>query len=192
MKRGSPLASCSSACSLGERRVVEQRAAAAEADLRQPRAGAHQDRKRARADLQKERAGVALRHLVEGARLVGDDAREDVEPAGRAFRIGARRDVGGQSKALQQRHDVDAAGLQHRAVGESETRAARAASVSRSTEKSGPGRKLARTRVALAPSRRSRLAGWTCSSAGGSAMLIAPSRSGCSDRGVGKDARRRR
>ena len=131
---------------------------------------------------------IALRHLVEGARLVGDDAGEDVEPAGRAFRIGARRDVGGQVEAFDQRHDVDAARLQHRAVGESEIRAARAAAASRLTEKSGPGRKLARTRVALAPSRRSRLAGCTWLSAGGSAMPDRAIGDQPPDRAVGQDA----
>ena len=55
---------------------------------------------------------------VEAARLVGDHAGEDVEPAGRAFRIGGGGDVVGQRQAFDQRHDVDAAGLQHRAVGQ--------------------------------------------------------------------------
>ena len=52
------------------------------------------------------------------ARAVGDDAGEDVEPAGRAFRIGGGDDLRRQRQAFQQRHDVDAVGLQHRAVGE--------------------------------------------------------------------------
>ena len=56
--------------------------------------------------------------MVEAARLVGDHAGEDVEPPGRAFRIGGRRDVGGEREAFDQRHDVDAAGLEHGAAGE--------------------------------------------------------------------------
>ena len=55
---------------------------------------------------------------------VGDHAGEHVEPAGRAFRIGGGRDVGRQRQAFEQRHDVDAAGLQHRAVGRARSRAA--------------------------------------------------------------------
>ena len=93
---------------LGERLGIEQRVAAAEADLRQPRALAHQDRERARADLGIERPVIARGDAVEAARLVGDHAGEHVEPAGRAFRVGGRRDVGGQRQALDQRHDVDA------------------------------------------------------------------------------------
>ena len=90
----------------------------AEADLRQPRALAHQHRKRARADLGIERTVVAAPDAVEAAGLVGDHAGEDVEPAGRALGIGGGRDVVGQREAFDQRHDVDAAGLEHRAVAE--------------------------------------------------------------------------
>ena len=103
---------------LAERLRVEQRVAVAEADLRQPRALAHQDRKGLRADLGIERAVIAGLDAVEAARLVGDHAGEDVEPAGRALRVGGGRDVGRQRQALDQRHDVDAAGLQHGAVGQ--------------------------------------------------------------------------
>src|SRR6201989_993563 len=85
---------------------VKQRIAAAEADLREAGALAHQHRKRARADLGVERAAIARRDMVEAARLVGDHAGEDVEPPGRAFRIGGRRDVGGKREAFDQRHDV--------------------------------------------------------------------------------------
>ena len=60
----------SRACSA--RFAVEQRLAAAEADLRQTRPLAHQNWKRARADLG-----------------VGDHAGENIEPAGRAFGIGS-------------------------------------------------------------------------------------------------------
>ena len=67
--------------------------AAAEADLRQARALAHQHRKGARADLGIERAVIAGLDVVEAAGLVGDHAGEDVEPAGRAFRIGGGGDV---------------------------------------------------------------------------------------------------
>ena len=55
---------------------------------------------------------------VEAPRAVGDHAGEHVEPAGRAFRIGGGDDLRRQRQAFQQRHDVDAIGLQHRAVGQ--------------------------------------------------------------------------
>ena len=92
--------------------------AAAQAKLRQPRAFAHQHRERLRRDFGIERPVIAGLDAVEAARAIGDDAGEHVEPAGRAFRIGRRRDVGRQREAFDQRHDVDAAGLQHRAVAE--------------------------------------------------------------------------
>ena len=96
------------------------RLAAAEPDLRQPRAGAHQDGERARADLGVERAAIAALDLVELARAVGDHPGEHVQPAGRAFRVGRRRGVGAERKFLQERHDVDATGLEHGAGGEIE------------------------------------------------------------------------
>ena len=97
---------------------VEDGVAGAEAHLRQPRALAQQHRKRLRADLGIERTVIAGADHVEAARAVGDDAGEHVEPAGRAFRIGGGDDLRRQRQAFQQRHDVDAIGLQHRAVGE--------------------------------------------------------------------------
>ena len=103
---------------------IEQRVAAAETDLRQARALAHQHRKGARRDLGIERPVIAGLDAVEAARLVGDDAGEHVEPPGRALRIGGGGDVVGQRQAFLQRHDVDAAGLQHGAVGQARIRAA--------------------------------------------------------------------
>ena len=92
---------------------------------------------------------IALRHLVEGARLVGDDAGEDVEPTGRAFRVGARGDVrraarGFRAAARCRRSPSPAP--RRRRVGNSCSPSCRSFSA---TEKSGPGRKLARTRVAF-------------------------------------------
>ena len=97
---------------------IEDGVAGAEAHLRQPRALAQQHRKRLRADLGIERAVIAGADHVEAPRAVGDHAGEDVEPAGRALRIGGGDDLRRQRQAFQQRHDVDAVGLQHRAVGE--------------------------------------------------------------------------
>ncbi len=103
---------------LGEGYGIEQSFAAAEADLGEPRALAHQDRKGARADLGIERAVIAVLDLVEAAGAVDDHPGEDIEPTGRAFRIGGGRKPRRQRHALDQRHDIDAAGLQHRAVAE--------------------------------------------------------------------------
>ena len=103
---------------IAQRLGAEQRMAAAEADLRQPRAFAHQHREGARRNLGIKRAVIAGLDAVEAARLVGDDAGEHVEPAGRAFRIGGGGNLVGQRQAFQQRHDINAAGLQHGAVAE--------------------------------------------------------------------------
>ena len=69
-------------------------------------------------DLGVELALIARRHLVEGAAAVGDQAREDVEPAGGALGIGGGGDPGAELEPLQQRHDIDAVPLQDRALGQ--------------------------------------------------------------------------
>ena len=97
---------------------VEDRITGAESHLRQPRSLAQQHRKRLRADLGIERTVIAGADHVEAARAVGDHAGEHVEPPGGTLRIGGGHDLRRQREALQQRHDVDAIGLQHRAVGE--------------------------------------------------------------------------
>ena len=101
-----------------KRSAVEDRVPAPEADLRQPRALAHQHRKCLRADLGVKRAVIAGVDAVEAARAVGDHAGEHVDASGRAFRIGGRRHVVRQRQAFEQRHDVDAVGFQHRAIGQ--------------------------------------------------------------------------
>ena len=52
------------------------------------------------------------------ARLVGNHAGKHIEPAGRTFRIGGGGNFVGQRQAFQQGHNIDAAGFEHRAVGE--------------------------------------------------------------------------
>ncbi len=61
---------------------------------------------------------IAGADAIKTAGLIRDHAGEDVEPAGRAFRIGGSSDIVRQRKAFQQRYDVDAAGLEHGAVAE--------------------------------------------------------------------------
>ena len=133
-------------CSARSAAASSSAVAAAKADLRQPRALAHQHRKRLRADLGVERAVIAGVDAIEAARAVGDDAGEHVDAAGRAFRIGGGGDVGGQRQAFEQRHDVDAVGFQHRAVGQRDLVQLRSSAMRSATVVRGPGRKLARTR----------------------------------------------
>jgi hypothetical protein len=54
---------------------------------------------------------------IKAAGLIGDHAREYIEPTGRTFWIGCRRDVRRQHEAFNQRHDIDAAGFENRAGG---------------------------------------------------------------------------
>ena len=63
---------------------------------------------------------IAPRDPIEATRLVGDHAREDIEAPGRALGVRRRRDIGRHCQALDERHDVDAAGLQHGALGQGE------------------------------------------------------------------------
>ena len=105
----------SRACSAASCLAVEPRVAAPEADLRQPRAAPHQDRKRARADFQKQRTLVARRQRVERGDPVAHHAREHVEPAGRAFRIGRRGKIGRQRQRFLELHEINAAGFEYRA-----------------------------------------------------------------------------
>ena len=95
-----------------------RRPAALEPDLRQPRALAGDDREAARRDLGVERALVLLGHAVELGAAVGDQPGEHVEPADRALRAGDRREPLAEAQALHQRHDVDAATLEQRALGQ--------------------------------------------------------------------------
>ena len=100
--------------------VRQARNAATEAYLRQARAGAHQDGEGARGDFQIERAVIAGGNGVEGARAIGDDAHEHVQTAGGAFGVRRRRKIKWQLQALEQFHQIDAAGLQHRTLGKVE------------------------------------------------------------------------
>src|SRR6185437_10963778 len=97
-------------------RIGYRRRAAANAKLAQARSRAHQNAERARGHLGVQRTAVLLGHAVELRAVVGDEPREDVETAGGAFRIADRGHPMAQSEAFEQRHDVDAAALEHRPV----------------------------------------------------------------------------
>jgi len=78
--------------------VVEPGLAAAKTDLRQARARAREDGKGARRDFRKQGAVITGLDRVEGAGAVGDDAGENVDASGRAFRIGGGGDVVRQAR----------------------------------------------------------------------------------------------
>jgi hypothetical protein len=61
---------------------------------------------------------IAVLDLIEAARAIGDHPGKHVEAPGRAFWIGGGRKPGRQRQTLDQWHDVDAPGLQHRTIAE--------------------------------------------------------------------------
>ena len=157
-----------------QRRVAEQGRAAPHPQLHEPRSGAHQDAERERADLGVKRPLITFPHPVELDPLVGDDAREHVEPADRAFRVGQRRHALFEREMFEQRHDIDAVLFEHRAPRSDRCGASTAIASLSATLARAPGRKLARTRYATSPSRRSMLAGWIWSSPIGSEAKTSP------------------
>src|SRR5690606_5315152 len=101
-----------------QRAAADAGRAAAHAELRELRAGAHEDREGPRRDLGVERPPVAALDAIELDPAVGDDAGEDVEPARRALGVREGRVARREVEPLLQRHDVDAAPLEHRALAE--------------------------------------------------------------------------
>src|SRR5262245_45236373 len=90
--------------------------AAAEADLIEARAVAHLDGESPGANLGEEQSRIALLDAVEPVLPVGDQSGENIEPPGRAFRIGEARDRRAQLELLDERHEIDATRLEHRAL----------------------------------------------------------------------------
>ena len=86
--------------------------------MRKPRSRPHQNRKGLRADFEVEAAAIAGAGLVEAGGVIGDDAREDIEPAGRAFGIGHARHAGRERQRLLDFRDINAADFQNRAGAE--------------------------------------------------------------------------
>ena len=103
---------------LPQRRVGDRPVPDQQPQLVERGARVHAHRKGLRRDLQVEVPAVAGRDLVEAGRAIGDDPREDVEPARRALGIRASAHPGRQRQRLQQRHQVHRAALQRRALGE--------------------------------------------------------------------------
>ncbi|SLM46598.1 protein of unknown function [Nitrospira japonica] len=99
-----------------ERRVGGGGLAADETDLVEALAGLHLDRERTGYDLEKQGAVIAGTDLVESGVEIGDDAREHVEPAGGALRVGPRPQRLRQLEGFQQRHEVNMAFLEDRAT----------------------------------------------------------------------------
>ena len=53
------------------------------------------DREGARGNFEVKRPMIAFRHIIEGLAMIRDQAGEDIQPPGGAFRIGASADAGG-------------------------------------------------------------------------------------------------
>src|SRR6516162_7571927 len=68
--------------------VTERRRAAADAQLHETRASAHQNAERARRNLRIKRPLVAIADAVELGAVVSDDAGKDIETTDRALRVG--------------------------------------------------------------------------------------------------------
>src|SRR5579864_2823314 len=61
---------------------------------------------------------VAGVDAIERLRVVGDEACEDVDPAGRALGVRRSGNAAGKIRTFEQRYDVDASGFQDGAIGE--------------------------------------------------------------------------
>ena len=96
--------------------AIEFRRAAAETDLPEARTAPHENGKRARAYFDIKRTFIALWKDIEGRNAVADHARENIEPARGAFRVGRGREIRGQLQPLFQFDDIDATGFQDRAA----------------------------------------------------------------------------
>src|SRR5580765_1599291 len=99
-----------------ERLVAGGRTAAPDPDLVQARAFAHQHAEGTRRYFHVQRPVVTLAHAIELGAVVGDEAREDVQAPGRALRVAQGRGALLQLETLEQRDDVHAAALEHRAA----------------------------------------------------------------------------
>ena len=108
-------------------RVVggRRRFAAHEAQLRELRAGAQDDRKRPRNHFHVELALVPLRHLFELQIVsfeipaaLGHQPRENIQPSGRAFRICRAADIKRQGELLDHRNDEYRVSLEQRRPGQ--------------------------------------------------------------------------
>ena len=96
--------------------VAARRIASANANLVQPGTLAHQDTECSRRYLGIEGPTVPLADTIEFRAVIGDESSEYVQAAGGALGIAHRGRAFSQRQALEQRNDVDATALQHRAV----------------------------------------------------------------------------
>ncbi len=87
-----------------------------EADLIEFRSLSHADAKAARRDLGVKRPLIGARDAVEDVRAVGDEAGENIEASGRAFRIGERRYAVGKMEMFEEGDDIDATAFEDGAV----------------------------------------------------------------------------
>ena len=103
-------------CALTELLRGELRAATREPNLAEPVPGAQAHGEREGADLEVEVALPAGRGLVEARVAADQDAREQVEPSAGGARVEARAHALGEAQAPRERHEVDAASLEDRAL----------------------------------------------------------------------------
>ena len=96
--------------------VAEPGSADGETQLVQGEVLADPDGEREGHHLEVEGPLVPRRHLVEPVAVVGDDAGEDVDPAGRALRVGLAPQAGREIQPLLELDEVRAAGLEHGSV----------------------------------------------------------------------------
>ncbi len=133
--------------------------ALAQAQLRQARARAHQNREGPWGDFGEQLPVIAGADGVEFLRPIGDDAGEHVDPAGRTLGVCRRREIGRKREALLQLGDIDAARLQDGAGRQVDL-------VITELDEPVPDRVVATGQeacphaIGALPNRRSRLAGW--------------------------------
>ena len=102
----------------GERGVVEPAVTPLQAKLVQGRAFPRLYRKRPWADLCIKRAAIPGGYLVERCAVIGHQPHENIDASRRAFRIGRAFDCRRQGEALIKLDQVNAAALEHGAVGD--------------------------------------------------------------------------
>jgi hypothetical protein len=98
-------------------RVTVGRCPAAQAQLVQACPLIDDDTEAARRNLQIERTLVAAAHAFELGGIIGDQPGKNIQPPRRTLGVRKPADIALQFQRFHQRHDVDAALLQHRAAG---------------------------------------------------------------------------
>jgi hypothetical protein len=112
--------------------------------------------------------------MVEFGAVVGDQARENIEASGGALLDSLCRKYFPAGSAPRPAERCRRSLFRRTGAPVRSTRVMRSSLILASTVLFGPGRKLARTRCAMSPRRRSRLAGWMWSGLMAGAALMFP------------------